>query len=423
MSSITAATNSDAAANSQLSDEELLKMANENPIEVQGKARHEFDDVFLAAKNGLIDINAPAEFERQLRFQIRQGSTEFADSWTADERWTYAQADDAEKADMTAAKWQEFRDTKYLDYLQGKASSWSDATRRMDAAANVGNMIGGATIVGVTALGAVAAAPVIAAAGEGVSTASLSLGARATTFAMTNPGWATAGTLGGMVAYGLVAPPGAPDLPGPGDDAGRSARTAISNAADSIPARNVDDYVVAFGRADSRPNYMQVAEQNTGLTAINIQDRINVSHGLGSHFPSSWQAEEVFATQARQGGLDPMFSGYMTQEVLEGGAAKMVHFDMRGIDLTPNLPNVRLADGSRALDSLPGFARADFHSSSEARQCVAHLASTGPGERSVSVFIQHADGVTLITPSSNVARGAPLPPDLAARMPNITWRP
>ena len=153
-----------------------------------------------------------------------------------------------------------------------------------------------------------------------------------------------------------------------------------------------DQFVVSFGRSDSR--YMDTAERNTGLTAINIQDRINLMRGVGMHFPSSFTMEEHFnAPERGPGGLYPMFSGVMTQEALEGKTAATVHFDMRGVELTPPLP----AGGS------PGFAEADFHSSSEARQAIAHLASTGPGERNVNVVIEHEEGVTTIPRGSNAA--------------------
>jgi RHS repeat-associated protein len=167
-------------------------------------------------------------------------------------------------------------------------------------------------------------------------------------------------------------------------------------------------FVVAFGRADS--GYMRTAERNTGLRAINIQDSINIRRGLGIHFPSSGPMEQRFLAPVRgSDGLYPMFSGVMTQEALEGKAADTVHFDARGVDPTPPLPE----------KSQPGFANEDFHSSSELRQGIAHLASTGPGERKVNIVIQHEGGVTTIPRDSNTAVGAPLPSRLADRMPNI----
>jgi hypothetical protein len=170
--------------------------------------------------------------------------------------------------------------------------------------------------------------------------------------------------------------------------------------------------VVAFGRSDAC--YMERAEANTGLKAINIQDRINIRRGLGSHFPSSFEMENLFLAPERgRGGLHPMFSGVMTQEALGGKAAGTVHFDMRGVSLTPALPP----------ESTPGFSAGDFHSSSEARQGIAHLASTGPGERSVTIVIQHEEGVTTIGRESNTVQGARLPKRLADFIPNINNNP
>lgn len=154
---------------------------------------------------------------------------------------------------------------------------------------------------------------------------------------------------------------------------------------------------------------MAIAEANTGLTAINIQDRINVRKGLGMHFPSSWAMEQAFTTRERSGGIYPMFSGVMVQEALEGQAAGTLHFDLRGVDLTPPLSH----------GDSPGFAPGDYHSSSEARQGIAHIAATGPGERKVDIVLQHEEGVTKITRDSNVASGAPLPSKWATQVPNI----
>jgi RHS repeat-associated protein len=198
-----------------------------------------------------------------------------------------------------------------------------------------------------------------------------------------------------------------------------------------VPGR--DDRVVAFGRAGS--GFMDRAERNTGLFSINIQDEITLRRLLslgrgtpngfspGGFFPSGqgpgfttpeggW-AFRSFQDPARPGGLSPMFSGVMAQEALEGNVAGTVHFDMRGVDLTlPLRP-----------DTQPGMSLDDFHSSSEARQGIAHLASTEPGERNVTVMIQHEEGVSTIRPDANAVEGDPLPPRLADRVPNISNRP
>lgn len=179
-------------------------------------------------------------------------------------------------------------------------------------------------------------------------------------------------------------------------------------------------YVVGFGIGDL--DYMGTAEKNTGLTAINIQDQITLGRSLHlgrgvpqgfPFFPSGPAAERDFAAPEHPSGLSPMFSGVITQEVLEGKVAGTAHFNMSGVDLTPPLPE----------KDHPGFSSKDFHSSSEARQGIAHLASTDPGERKVDIVIEHEEGVSTIPKGSNTVQGLPLPARLANRVPNISNRP
>lgn len=186
----------------------------------------------------------------------------------------------------------------------------------------------------------------------------------------------------------------------------------------SPPNPNSADFVVALGRAGMRGNFMDTAEQNTGLRAINIQDTITLLRDLRLgrgmsriHFPTGPHLESVFATDLAvdSRGISPMFSGVMVQEALEGHQAGTVHSDFRGINLTPPL----------SPGTLPGISPDDFHSSSEARQLVAHLASTSPGERAVDIVIQHDDGISTINRDSNVVQGARLPAAIADRAPNL----
>jgi RHS repeat-associated protein len=185
--------------------------------------------------------------------------------------------------------------------------------------------------------------------------------------------------------------------------------------------------VISFGRSNFGPSYMDTAELNTGLTAINIQDSVTIGHQMSlgrslilpgmPFFPDS-QDGGFWVLQFRNPAagptaLHPMFSGVLTQEALEGNVATTLHFDMRGVNLTPPL-----APGTQ-----PGLSPGDFHASSEARQAVAHVASTDPGERKVDIVIQHEEGVTAIPRDSNTVQGAPLPARLADRMPNINNTP
>lgn len=183
-----------------------------------------------------------------------------------------------------------------------------------------------------------------------------------------------------------------------------------------------DQNVVAFGR--SNVDYMGNAAANTGLLPLNIQDAHTLNYALrtGGRVPSGLP---IFSTSEGfwivrfgdpnrgRGGLSPMFSGVMTQEALEGNAASTVHFDARNVDLTPPL----------RAGTQPGISPDDFHSSSELRQGVAHVASTGPGERNVDVVIQHEDGLSTIPHNANTVQGDPLPDRLADRMPNINNNP
>jgi hypothetical protein len=223
---------------------------------------------------------------------------------------------------------------------------------------------------------------------------------------------AVTGTATGMMTSGLYG------LSSAGISAGANVSGGPATAG-PIDMSSPAGRVVAFGRTGP---YMDVAETNTGLGAVNIQDAntylrsLRLGRGLPPgmpYFPGGAEMESVFENPAQAGGLDPMFSGIMTQEALEGDVAGTLHFDMRDVDLTPPLP-----EGEQ-----PGISLQDFHSSSEARQAIAYLASTNPGERNVTIFIQHEDGVTVITPDSNTVQGAPLPERLASRVPNINNTP
>ncbi|MBN2319927.1 MAG: RHS repeat-associated core domain-containing protein [Acidobacteria bacterium] len=180
-------------------------------------------------------------------------------------------------------------------------------------------------------------------------------------------------------------------------------RVDINGMADA-PSRDPSQLVVAFGRAGS---YMETAKANTGLQAINIQDRINFSWGKGvGYFPSSWELEKKFKVPGSSGKLYPMFSGVMAQEAFEGKVAGTVHFDIRGVSLTPKIPK----------GEFPGFSSADYHSSSEVRQLVSYLGGTPAGERKVDVVIQHEGGISRIGKNSNAVAGDALPKSFSERI-------
>jgi hypothetical protein len=129
----------------------LLALANLSPVRVEGVSDQRFEDVLIAANNGLIEIVTPAEFERQLRFRVeRLGSAEFARAWTDEERFSFAEAGAGERKAQLAAKWASFIEQGYMAYLADKAAQWRSATRRMHTAAVIGNVIGGVTVTAAT---------------------------------------------------------------------------------------------------------------------------------------------------------------------------------------------------------------------------------------------------------------------------------
>jgi hypothetical protein len=139
------------AGGHELTDAELLALADLSPVRVEGSSDKRFEEVLIAANNGLIDIVTPAEFERQLRFRVeRLGGTEFAGAWTDEERFRFAEAGAGERKAQLAAKWASFIEQGYMAYLADKAAQWRSATRRMHTAAVIGNVIGEVTVTAAT---------------------------------------------------------------------------------------------------------------------------------------------------------------------------------------------------------------------------------------------------------------------------------
>jgi RHS repeat-associated protein len=176
-----------------LSNDELLHLSEANPIYVEGKALHEFDQIFWAESAGWIDLYSPSAFDWVLRYSTKQGSTEYAESWTPQERWDYAQATEAEQPEMAQAK----SDELYLAYLRREAEGWKKTTDLMSGAANIGKLIGGVTAVMAGGL----------AAGTAVAPAGLIGGGQATGAGFTiGAGRAaqTIGTIGGGAGGGAA---------------------------------------------------------------------------------------------------------------------------------------------------------------------------------------------------------------------------
>jgi RHS repeat-associated protein len=198
-------------------------------IEVTGEHPHRDWAAFKRLKDqGVIDGPTWSEHKRQLLFKCKRDprdcelNIEPVEGWYREEFPEEAQAE--EEARLAAAV-----DRSYSRLVSKKLAEWDKSSRLMEGYGKIGKAIGGATIA--------AAAP-FAAASAGAGTLSTTLqyhAGRAVQAAVTNP----AIGMGAAVAYGVAAPPGAPDIfPGPFDDAGKALRRSadeIAGAAPKIP--------------------------------------------------------------------------------------------------------------------------------------------------------------------------------------------
>jgi hypothetical protein len=98
--------------------------------------------------------------------------------------------------------------------------------RRISAANTAGKVIAVGTLVGVAVVGGAAAAPGLTA-----------LKANGTVFLGQQLVNSTATALTGTVIYGVAAPPGAPNIPGYGDDGGRAVRGLLSRLGNYVATR------------------------------------------------------------------------------------------------------------------------------------------------------------------------------------------
>jgi hypothetical protein len=122
----------DSQAVGQLSDDEVLNLANKNPINVDGTC----DALCKAEANGLIDVHSLEEHERQLRFNASNYS------WMkgpADE--LYAQEHPEEARAEAEAKWNEFVRQDYAKYRDRKAAEWEESSRKMESLGKLGKGI------------------------------------------------------------------------------------------------------------------------------------------------------------------------------------------------------------------------------------------------------------------------------------------
>jgi hypothetical protein len=134
-------------APAQLSDQQLEALANASPIVVSGTAPGSAE-LESARRRGLIDVLAPKEFERQMKFQIARRDRYYTETWGEDD-WVRYQEDptDEVRAEIAEAKWDEYVNREYVSYLRSRAADWDEAARRMESAGRLGEVIGGVTAV------------------------------------------------------------------------------------------------------------------------------------------------------------------------------------------------------------------------------------------------------------------------------------
>jgi RHS repeat-associated protein len=189
------------------------------------------DELEIQKRGGASHYDSRAEVERQLRFQQRTNTSDYSwlkpppgPDWDAEGLPELAEEARAE----AEAKWDAHVTKEYQKRRDAKVVELGKQQRRISAANTAGEIIGVATVVGVAVVGAAAAG-----AGAGLS----ALQARGTVFLGQQMVNSTATALTGSIVYGVAAPPGAPNLPGPGDDGGRAARGLISRLADAVGTR------------------------------------------------------------------------------------------------------------------------------------------------------------------------------------------
>jgi hypothetical protein len=136
-----------ATSSEQLSDEQLLDLANRNAINVSGTAPGSAE-LESARRRGLIDVQSPKEFERQLKIQIAARDRYYSPTWSDDD-WARYQEEPTREVwdDITQAKWDEYVNREYVSYVQAKDADWDRAGRHMAALGKLGQGIGAVTAV------------------------------------------------------------------------------------------------------------------------------------------------------------------------------------------------------------------------------------------------------------------------------------
>jgi RHS repeat-associated protein len=184
-------------------DEEGNYLLPDETIEIVD-SKPQPDDLDIANRNGIADTMNRVEYERRIAWEDKSDPYQLRKSV---EYWS-------QHPDEWEDAWDQRVTREYLDYRAKEAADLQKSYRLMDGYGKIGNGIGWVT-VGVIAVAT--GGELLVAASE--SAAAYSIGSTVTT---------SVGKLMAVeFAYGLAAPPGAPDLfPGPGpDDAGRGIST------------------------------------------------------------------------------------------------------------------------------------------------------------------------------------------------------
>ncbi|MDZ4853662.1 MAG: SpvB/TcaC N-terminal domain-containing protein [Nitrospirota bacterium] len=218
----------DSQAVGQLSDEELLNLANRDPIYVNSTC----DALCKAVANGLSAAPTEEQFESGLIKRVTEAQSAY--DWTRGPNidWEYDPVE-------AHSAWRAFANAEFRADRQVRNAELQASYRRMDTAANISKVIGATAIVATAAFGLAAAAGPGSLIGGGLNlgggaTTTTGAGTLSTTIqysaarAAQTVATNTAAYVGVSVAYGVIMPPGSPDIPGPGDDAGRAARGAAS---------------------------------------------------------------------------------------------------------------------------------------------------------------------------------------------------
>jgi RHS repeat-associated protein len=189
------------------------------------------DELEIQKRAGNSHYDSRAEVERQLRHEARTNTSDYSwlrpppgPDWDAEGLPELAEEARAE----AEARWDAHVTKEYQKRRDAKVVELAKQQRRMSAANTAGNVIGG-VVVGATL--------VIGGAAVGAGTGVTALTTRGSVFVGHQMVNSTATVLTGTVLYGVAAPPGAPDLPGPGDDGGRAVRGLISRLGNYIATR------------------------------------------------------------------------------------------------------------------------------------------------------------------------------------------